>query len=119
VLRDVYLYCSTKKSQFFITELDFLGHHISACGVEVDKKKIDKIHIWPVSKNAKDVWKFLGLVQYLAFSSLPCRTPLYTDPTDDEGGVEGVAWMGNTAPESVPEYQKYSPEYGVLDYDQP
>ena len=28
-LREAHLYCSTKKSQLFATEIDFLGHHIS------------------------------------------------------------------------------------------
>ena len=35
-LREADLYCSTKKSQLFTTELDFLGHHISVCGIEPD-----------------------------------------------------------------------------------
>ena len=65
-LRDADLYCSTKKSQLFTTELNFLGHHISARGIEPDKKKVEKIRDWPTPRCAKDVRKFLGLVQYLA-----------------------------------------------------
>ena len=65
-LRDADLYCLVKKSELFTTELDFLGHHISARGVEPDKRKVEKIQEWPVPKCAKDVRKFLGLVQYLA-----------------------------------------------------
>jgi len=70
VLREAYLYCSTKKSQLFMTELDFLGHHISDWGIEPDEKKVEKIRKWPVPWSARDVRKFLGLVQYLA-SFLP------------------------------------------------
>ena len=69
-LRAADLYCSTKKSQLFTTELDFLGHHVSARGIEPDKTKVEKIQNWPVPRCAKDVRKFLGLVQYLA-SFLP------------------------------------------------
>ncbi|KAG1793836.1 uncharacterized protein HD556DRAFT_1192127, partial [Suillus plorans] len=29
-LRDAHLYCSLKKTLLFATEMDFLGHHISA-----------------------------------------------------------------------------------------
>ena len=65
-LRDVDLYCSTKKSQLFTTELDFLGHRISAQGIEPDVWKVEKIQAWPVPRCVKDVRKFLGLVQYLA-----------------------------------------------------
>ena len=65
-LRDADLYCSTKKSQLFATEVDFLGHHISERGVEPDGKKVEKVRQWPVPRCAKDVRKFLGLVQYLA-----------------------------------------------------
>ena len=65
-LREADLYCSTKKSQLFTTELDFLGHRISARGIEPDGRKVEKIQAWPVPRCAKDVRKFLGLVQYLA-----------------------------------------------------
>ena len=65
-LRNADLYCSTKKSQLFTTELDFLGHHISARGIEPDVRKVEKIQHWPVPRCAKDVRRFLGLVQYLA-----------------------------------------------------
>ena len=65
-LREAHLYCSTKKSHLFATEIDFLGHHISERGVEPDGKKVEKIQKWPVPRCAKDVRKFLGLVQYLA-----------------------------------------------------
>lgn len=65
-LQDADLYYLVKKSQLFMTELDFLGHHISEWGVEPDGKKVEKIQSWPVPRSAKDIQKFLGLVQYLA-----------------------------------------------------
>ena len=66
-LQDADLYCSEKKkSQLFTTELDFLGHHISQRGIEPDERKVEKIRNWPVSTSARDVRKFLGLIQYLA-----------------------------------------------------
>ena len=33
------LYCSVKKSTLFCTEVDFLGHHIFKCGIELDTKE--------------------------------------------------------------------------------
>ena len=65
-LQDAHLYCSTKKSQLFTTELDFLGHRISHRGIEPDVRKVERIRDWPVPRVAKDVQRFLGLVQYLA-----------------------------------------------------
>ena len=49
------LYCSLKKSCLFATEVDFLGHHISSCGIEPDLKKIKCITNWPIPKSATDV----------------------------------------------------------------
>ena len=53
------LFCSPKKTSLFCLELDFLGHHLSARGVEVDKKKIAHIFEWPVPCNAGELWSFL------------------------------------------------------------
>jgi hypothetical protein len=39
------LYCNSKKCHFYLLELDFLGHHISAHGIETDTSKVDKILI--------------------------------------------------------------------------
>jgi hypothetical protein len=39
-LRKAELYCSLKKSTLFTMEVDFLGHHISAQGIEADDSKV-------------------------------------------------------------------------------
>jgi hypothetical protein len=65
-LRDAGLFCNLKKTKLFCTEINFLGHKISAKGIEADDKKADRILNWPVPKSAKEVRRFLGLVRYLA-----------------------------------------------------
>jgi hypothetical protein len=65
-LRAANIYCSPKKTRLFCLELNFLGHHISTCGIEADSQKADKILRWPVPKTATEVRAFLGLVRYLA-----------------------------------------------------
>jgi hypothetical protein len=60
------LYCNPRKCEFFVTELNFLGHHILSRGVEADGSKVDKILQWPVPKSATGVRSFLGLVRYIA-----------------------------------------------------
>ena len=42
-LRQSHLYLNGKKCQIFLTELDFFGHHISACGIEPQSSKCNKI----------------------------------------------------------------------------
>ena len=39
-LKNVRLFCNEKKCNFFLLELDFLGHHISACGIEPNGAKV-------------------------------------------------------------------------------
>jgi len=64
-LREASLYCNPKKCNFFLLELDFLGHHISARGIEANNEKVKRILDWPKPKSATDVRMFLGLVQYI------------------------------------------------------
>lgn len=45
-LRNAKLFCSLKKTDLFLTKLDFLGHHISDKGVEVSQDKVEKIMNW-------------------------------------------------------------------------
>jgi hypothetical protein len=47
-------------------EINFLGHHISAKGIEADTKKVDTILAWPTPKSATQVRSFIGLVCYLS-----------------------------------------------------
>ena len=93
-LRDADLYCSEKKSQLFMTELDFLGHHISQHGIEPDKRKVEKIWNWPVPTSAKDICKFLGLVQYLAafLPRLAEHRSVLTSLTTKEAQKEWPGW---------------------------
>jgi hypothetical protein len=65
-LRAAHLYCSPKKTSLFNTEIDFLGHHISARGIEADTAKVAKILDWPQPRSATDVRAFLGIVRYLS-----------------------------------------------------
>jgi hypothetical protein len=65
-LRAAHLYCSTKKTSLFNTEIDFLGHHILARGIEADNSKTARILDWPQPRKAKHVRSFLGMVRYLA-----------------------------------------------------
>jgi hypothetical protein len=60
------LYCNPKKTKLYCTEIRFLGHRISANGIEADEGKADRITNWPIPSSAKQMRGFLGLVRYLA-----------------------------------------------------
>jgi len=65
-LRAAKLYINEQKTNLFQTELRFLGHKISARGIEADEKKVDAILNWPVPKTATQTRAFIGLVRYLS-----------------------------------------------------
>ncbi|MCO5577144.1 hypothetical protein L7F22_030967 [Adiantum nelumboides] len=58
------LVINAKKSEFFLPEIHFLGHIVSAAGVQMDPAKIEAICNWPDLKNVHEVRSFLGLCSY-------------------------------------------------------
>ena len=82
-LKDAHLYVNLDKTHLFCLEIDFLGHHISTCGIEADNKKADRILNWPVLKSVTETRSFLGLVWYLAdfLHSLAEHTGILTELT--------------------------------------
>ncbi|MCO5576612.1 hypothetical protein L7F22_030427 [Adiantum nelumboides] len=63
-LRHHKLVINAKKSEFFLSEIHFLGHIVSAAGVQMDPAKIEAIRNWPDLKNVHEVRSFLGLCSY-------------------------------------------------------
>ena len=55
------LYAKESKCEFGMTELLYLGHIISAEGVQVDLEKIRAIVDWPTPTNLTQLKGFLGL----------------------------------------------------------
>ena len=63
-LRDHRLYAKFSKCEFWLKELIFLGHVVSAAGVAVIPDKIQVILDWPTPNSAKAIRSFLGLAGY-------------------------------------------------------
>ena len=63
-LREHRLYAKFSKCEFWLKELIFLGHVVSAQGVAVVPDKIQSILDWETPKSVKDVRSFLGLAGY-------------------------------------------------------
>ncbi|KAL1564722.1 hypothetical protein AAHA92_07028 [Salvia divinorum] len=63
-LRENKLYAKFSKCEFWLSEITFLGHNVSAGGIKVDPKKIEVVTNWRPPKNVSEVQSFLGLAGY-------------------------------------------------------
>ena len=64
LLRDHQLYAKFSKCKFWLTEVGFLGHVVSASGVSVDPEKVKAIMSWERPKLVFEIHSFLGLAGY-------------------------------------------------------
>ena len=64
VLSDHQLFANFKKCEVGKERVAYLGHVISAAGVEVDSSKIQAMLDWPCPSNLKQLRGFLGLTGY-------------------------------------------------------
>jgi hypothetical protein len=63
-LREHQLYAKFCKCAFWLEEIQFLGHVLSAKGIVVDPSKIKDILEWNSPTTVHQVWSFLGLAGY-------------------------------------------------------
>ena len=64
VLRDHQLYAKFSKCEFWLTEVKFLGHVVSASSVSVDPEKVKAVMSWKSrSQSSRYVvsWDWLGI----------------------------------------------------------
>ena len=52
------------KCEFWLTEVRFLGHIVSASGVSVDLEKVEAVMSWERPKLVFKIRSFLGLARY-------------------------------------------------------
>ena len=64
LLRDRQLYAKFSKCEFWLTEVRFLGHVVSASGVLVDPEKVEVMMSWERPKSVFKIRSFLGLAGY-------------------------------------------------------
>ena len=64
ILGDHQLYAKFIKCEFFLTEVKFLGHVVSATGVSVDLEKVEAIMSWERLKSVFKIHSFLELAGY-------------------------------------------------------
>ena len=63
-LRENQLFAKLSKCDFWLKEVSFLGHIVSAEGIRVDPVKIEAIVNWNPPRNVTEVRSFLGLAGY-------------------------------------------------------
>jgi len=64
VLKEKRLFAKFSKCEFWLREVNFLGHVISTGGIAVDPSKVDAVMQWESPKSVFEVRSFLGLAGY-------------------------------------------------------
>ncbi|KAM2491167.1 hypothetical protein PS1_042866 [Malus domestica] len=63
-LREHRLYAKFSKCEFWLDQVAFLGHVVSAQGIQVDPQKIAAVENWEQPRTVTEVRSFLGLAGY-------------------------------------------------------
>ena len=63
-LREHQLYAKFSKCDFWLKEVSFLGHIISAEGISVDPSKVQDVLDWEAPTSVPQIRSFLGLAGY-------------------------------------------------------
>ena len=64
ILKKNQLFTKLSKCDFWLKEVSFLGHIVSADGIRVDLAKIEAVVNWKPPRNVTEVRSFLGLAGY-------------------------------------------------------
>jgi hypothetical protein len=64
ILREHKLYAKFSKCEFWLDQIEFLGHMISKKGIAVNPSKVASILKWESLKNVKQIRGFLGMTGY-------------------------------------------------------
>ncbi|GJY85918.1 putative reverse transcriptase domain-containing protein [Tanacetum coccineum] len=64
LLKKEKLYAKFSKCEFWLREVQFLGHVINGNGIHVDPSKIEAVKNWKAPRTSIEVRSFLGLVVY-------------------------------------------------------
>jgi hypothetical protein len=58
------LYAKLSKCEFWLEKIAFLGHILTAEGIEVDPSKVEAVSKWKQPSNVSEVQSFLGMAGY-------------------------------------------------------
>jgi hypothetical protein len=63
-LRARQLYAKLSKCEFWLEKIAFLGHILTAEGIEVDPSKVEAVSKWKQPSNVSEIRSFLGMARY-------------------------------------------------------
>ena len=61
----VFFYAKHSKCDFFQKSIVYLGHLIMEHGIEIEPSHIEKVKLWPIPRNIRELRSFLGFVGIL------------------------------------------------------
>ncbi|KAJ0810336.1 putative nucleotidyltransferase, Ribonuclease H [Helianthus annuus] len=64
LLRTEHLYAKFSRCEFWLQEVQFLGHTVNKLGIHVDPAKIEAVKNWVAPKSPSEIRSFLGLAGY-------------------------------------------------------
>ena len=64
LMRQHHMYIKESKCSFMQSKVEYLGHSISASGVETDPRKVAEVAKWHRPQKIKELKSFLGLTGY-------------------------------------------------------
>ncbi|KAJ0908417.1 putative nucleotidyltransferase, Ribonuclease H [Helianthus annuus] len=64
LLHTEHLYAKFSKCEFWLQEVQFLGHTVNKLGIHVDPAKIEAVKNWVAPKSPSEIRSFLGLAGY-------------------------------------------------------
>ena len=63
-LRQRGIYLKAKKCEWFVPQMEFMRHRVSAQRLQVLPDKVKAIELWPVPTSVTEVQSFLGLASF-------------------------------------------------------
>ncbi|XP_021848493.1 uncharacterized protein [Spinacia oleracea] len=64
LMKSNHIFAKLSKCVFATNKVEYLGHYISAAGVQTDPNKVNVVQSWHVPTTVKDLRGFLGLARY-------------------------------------------------------
>ncbi|GKF05939.1 hypothetical protein Tco_0036607 [Tanacetum coccineum] len=58
------LYAKFSKCEFWLKEVQFLGHVVNCGGIHVDPRKVESVKNWKTPESSTEIHSFLGLAGY-------------------------------------------------------
>ncbi|GKA18487.1 putative reverse transcriptase domain-containing protein, partial [Tanacetum coccineum] len=97
LLKKEKLYAKFSKCEFWVREVQFLGHVINGDGIQVDPSKIKAVKNWKAPRTPSEVRSFLGLARYYYrfiedFSKIAKPLSVLTQKTLPDGSEDFVVY---------------------------